>query len=178
MLEPGYGRKGGRNLVAKKKQLAHRPILVAVDFSPHSEAALVWAARAARCFGAPLHVLHVVHDPGSAPGYYSRPKRKKHLRRLEESAEELMAEFIDEMRKRYSEIQDLDTLKTTLVIGLPVTRILEVADKLGAGLIVLGSQGRTGLPYLLLGSKAERVAQLASVPVTIVKAPDGGSEKG
>jgi len=44
-----------------------------------------------------------------------------------------------------------------------------VADKIDASMIVMGSQGRTGLPHLLLGSKAERIAQLSPVPVTIVK---------
>ena len=38
-------------------------------------------------------------------------------------------------------------------------------------MIVMGSQGRTGLEHLLLGSIAERVAQLSSIPVTIVKGP-------
>ena len=35
----------------------------------------------------------------------------------------------------------------------------------------MGSQGRTGLPHLMLGSKAERVVRLAPMPVIIVKAP-------
>jgi universal stress protein A len=37
-------------------------------------------------------------------------------------------------------------------------------------MIVMGSQGRTGLAHLLLGSKAERVVRLSPIPVTIVKA--------
>ena len=44
-------------------------------------------------------------------------------------------------------------------------------------MIIMGSQGRTGLPHLLLGSKAERIAQLSPIPVTVVKAPRGDSEK-
>ena len=47
-----------------------RPVLVAVDFSPTSKAALAWAADAARDQGASLLVLHVVHDPADAPGTY------------------------------------------------------------------------------------------------------------
>ena len=37
----------------------------------------------------------------------------------------------------------------------------------------MGSHGRTGLSHLLLGSKAQSVVQLAPMPVTIVKAPEG-----
>ena len=48
------------------------PILVAVDFSPGSDAAVHWAVDTALVFRAPLLVLHVVHDPADAPGYYSQ----------------------------------------------------------------------------------------------------------
>ena len=54
--------------------------------------------------------------------------------------------------------------------GIPGSRILEAAESADASLIVMGSRGRTGLPHLLLGSKAERVVQLSPIPVTIVKA--------
>ncbi|MGB5535376.1 MAG: universal stress protein, partial [Thiogranum sp.] len=57
-----------------------------------------------------------------------------------------------------------------LVVGLPVNRILEVAKKSDASMIVMGSQGRTGLAHALLGSKAEQVVHLSPIPVTIVKA--------
>jgi nucleotide-binding universal stress UspA family protein len=36
-------------------------------------------------------------------------------------------------------------------------------------MIVMGSQGRTGLSHVLLGSKAEQVVRLASIPVMIIK---------
>ena len=145
------------------------PILVPVDFSPHSAAALIWAAKLCDCLAAPLLVLHVGHDPESAPGYYVRSKRKKHLRRIEEAAAEMMEEFLAQVAKDNPSVERLQEVESRLVLGLPVTRILEVADKIGASGIVMGSQGRTGLPHLLLGSKAERVAQLAPIPVTIVK---------
>ncbi len=146
------------------------PILVAVDFSLFSETALAWAARAAHSFSAPLLVLHVVHDSASAPGYYDQVKKhKKHLRRIEEAAAEMMSEFLERMRKEHPKL--LDKLDRRLVVGLPVNRILEVAKETGARMIVMGSQGRTGLEHLLLGSKAERVARLSPIPVTIVKRP-------
>ncbi len=58
---------------------------------------------------------------------------------------------------------------TMLVVGLPVNRIMESANKIHARMIVMGSQGRTGLARAMLGSKAEQVVRLASVPVMIVK---------
>lgn len=150
------------------------PILAAVDFSPESSEALLWAAEAAERSLRELVVVHVVHDPGSAPGYYDGVKKaRKHLRRIEERAEEMLAGFLDSVRREHPERKALETLDPVLVVGLPVNRILEVAEKRGASQIVLGSRGRSGLPSLLLGSKALKVAELASVPVTIVK----GKEK-
>lgn len=147
---------------------AARPILVAVDFSPSSERALLWAAHAAKCLGVPLVALHVVHDPESAPGYYQRSrKRNKHLKRIEEAAAEMMAELVDRMAAEHPDL--LGELDHRLVVGLPVTRVLEVGSEIDAQMIVVGSHGRTGLSHLLLGSKAEKIAQLAPVPVTIVK---------
>ncbi len=154
----------------KKSTPAHAPILVAIDFSSFSEKALVWAAHAAKSFDAPLLALHVVHDSASAPGYYEQvKKRKKYLRRIEEAAAEMMAEFLARQRKKHPKL--LADLEHRLVVGLPVNRILEVAKQTSARMIVMGSQGRTGLDHLLLGSKAERVARLAPIPVTIVKDP-------
>jgi nucleotide-binding universal stress UspA family protein len=160
--------------LAKEKQRQVGPVLVPVDFSPYSAAAMVWAARICHCLKIPLTVLHVAHDPESAPGYYVRSKRKKHLRRIEEAAAEMMEEFLTEVAKDNPDCEDLQGLEPILVRGLPVTRILEVADQLDASMIVMGSQGRTGLPHLLLGSKAERVAQLSPIPVTVVKSPKKG----
>jgi len=152
------------------EERASGPVLAAVDFSPHSEAALLWAAEAARRFDAPLLVLHVVHDPEAAPGYYARAENEGHLRRLEDSARAMLDEFLRRMRRDHPEVSDVKECRSELAVGLPASRILEVAKLGGARMIVMGSQGRTGLAHLLLGSKAERVVQLSPIPVTIVKA--------
>ena len=49
---------------------ANEPVLVPIDFSTHSDAALAWAADFAQATGSPLVILHVIHDPAESPGYY------------------------------------------------------------------------------------------------------------
>lgn len=146
-----------------------QPILVPVDFSVYSEAALLCAADLADMIDEPLIVLHVVHDPGEAPGYYAVKGRKKQLHRLEDVASEMLQEFMEAVIKKHPDNMALKTAQTELVTGLPVNRILEVAEKNHARMIVMGSQGRTGLSHVLLGSKAEQVVHLSPIPVTIVK---------
>jgi len=44
-------------------------------------------------------------------------------------------------------------------------------------MIVMGSQGRTGLAHALLGSKAEQIVHLSPIPVTIIKADAKADKK-
>ena len=53
--------------------------------------------------------------------------------------------------------------------GNPYEQIVNAAEELGVDLIVIGSQGYTGLGRLLLGSTADRVLQYAPCPVLVVK---------
>lgn len=148
------------------------PILCAVDFSADSEAALLWACSQAELTGSALVLLHVVHDPAASPGFYRRPGGDW-PRPLTEVAEEMQQEFLDKVRRDHPKQAALQSLETRIVPGLPPSRIVEVATEIGASLIVVGSRGRTGLPHVLLGSVAERVVQIAAIPVTVVKQAPG-----
>ena len=154
--------------MARKKE--QTILLVPVDFTSFSEDALVFASELAKCMSAQLIVLHVIHDPAESPGFYARNvKKKKYLQSMEEAAEEMMQEFLDKMRQAFPDNEPIKKATPLLMVGTPVTRIVEVAEKKQATMIILGSQGRTGLSSLLLGSKAANVVQLSTVPVTVVK---------
>jgi nucleotide-binding universal stress UspA family protein len=144
-------------------------ILVPVDFSANSAEALVFALDLGKRVGIKIKVLHVVHDPGYAPGYYAVKGRKKQLRRMEENASELFDAFLAEVGKKKRFAKAISEIDKLIVRGLPVTRILEVVEEVKPYMLVMGSQGRTGLSRMLLGSKAEQLVRLCPVPVTIVK---------
>ena len=88
---------------------------------------------------------------------------------MEEAAEEMMEAFLKKMRKSYPDQIPLKEVISLLVVGTPVTRIVEIAEKKQAYMIIIGSHGRTGMSHFLVGSKAERVVQLSPIPVTVVK---------
>jgi len=144
-------------------------LLVPIDFSPYSTAALLKACELADCLKASVVVLHVVHDPSGLPGYYAKITKKKRLVRIEDVAGEMLEEYIAKLLKSNPQLKSLAKSTTRLVTGLPVTRILEVAKQINASMIIMGSQGRTGLEHIMLGSKAEQVVHLSPIPVTIVK---------
>ncbi|MDA9982244.1 universal stress protein [Gammaproteobacteria bacterium] len=145
------------------------PILVPIDFSSHSEEALVFAMKLAGFQSAPVVVLHVVHDPGEAPGFYAGNTGEGGVERMEDVAEKMMAGFMENFTTRHPECGSIRDTSTMLRVGLPVTRILEVVDAINAEMVVMGSLGRTGLKHMLIGSKAEQLVRLCPVPITIVK---------
>jgi nucleotide-binding universal stress UspA family protein len=149
------------------------PILVAVDFSEDSKAALEWACRQSQCTNAPLVILHVVHDMAAHPGFY-HPKKTAGLQPMQEVAESMMDEFLDQLRTEQPDLVNLDYADPQFVPGLPPTRIVEVSGLLKASLIAMGSRGMTSLNHRLLGATAERVAELSKIPVVIVKSEDHG----
>jgi nucleotide-binding universal stress UspA family protein len=153
-----------------EKTGSEKPILVPVDFSTHSEAALLQACELSERLKIPLLVLHVVHDPAEMPGYYSQVTKKPQMVRLEDAAAEMLDDFLKGITEKCPNCKSLRNLESMLVVGLPVTRILEVAETVEAVMIVMGSKGRTGLDHMMLGSKAEQVVRLSPIPVLIVKA--------
>lgn len=154
--------------VAASKSL----VLVAVDFSADSEAALLWACNYAEAIDAPLEILHVVHDPATSPGTY-KPDGDDPLEPMVDVAQRKLAQFLEQAGRSNPRPSGLERAKQVCVRGLPAQRILNVAQDHGAGLLVLGSRRRNGLGELLHGSTASQVARQADLPVTIVKA-DGG----
>ena len=158
--------------MAKKKDV--NTLLVPVDFTSYSEEALLFASKLAGKLEAQILVLHVIHDPAEAPGFYVKKmkmKKKKFLRSMEEAANEMMDEFIEKMRQTHPDQTPIKEATPLLIVGTPATRIVEIAKKKKAGMIVIGSHGRTGLSRLLVGSKVQQVVKLSSVPVTVVKTP-------
>ncbi|MBT2970295.1 MAG: hypothetical protein B6D72_14005 [gamma proteobacterium symbiont of Ctena orbiculata] len=154
-----------------------QPILVPVDFSVASEAALLKAFELAECLKVRVVVLHVVHDPVDMPGYYTNMVKKKRFARMQDAARVMLDAFIKKFRKKYSTRKRLKRAERMLVIGLPVTRILQVAEKIDASMVIMGSRGMTGFKHLMLGSVAERVVQLSPQPVLVVKALDEEEER-
>lgn len=157
--------------VAARSRASGGIILVPVDFSDHSAEALHKASEYADAMSASLVVLHVVHDPGEMPGYYAKLIKKKRATRIQDMAAEAFDQFMGHAITEKPGVTSMAEADRLMVSGLPVTRILEVVEYLDPIMVVMGSQGRTGLKHLVIGSKAAQIVQLCPVPVTIVKTP-------
>lgn len=151
-----------------------RPILVPVDFSSCSRAALLFASHFVSCVRAPILVLHVVHDLNSKPGLYRNIHSEGSMRPIDDVAADMLAEFLEDVRQYNPASNALASVRTLLISGLPAQRITEIASREDAALIVMGTHGRSGLSRLASGSVAAEVMTRSPVPVTVVKAPVEG----
>lgn len=136
-----------------------RRVVVGVDGSTCSEAALRWAADYAAATGAELLAVIVWDSPTSygwalAPEAEGLPER--HAAKVLESS--LDAVFGPE-RPPY--------LKSSVVRGHPAAALLAEAN--GADLLVVGRRGRGSFTAALLGSVSSRCTQHATCPVAVVQ---------
>jgi nucleotide-binding universal stress UspA family protein len=60
-------------------------------------------------------------------------------------------------------------LRTHVIAGHPVRDIVDLAAELGVDLLVIGAKGHSALYERLIGSRADRIMQLAHCPVLVVK---------
>jgi len=142
-------------------------ILVPIDFSPPSDAALEYARTIATRFGASLHLFHVAQDPYQA--FYST---EVFVPEIEGLRDEIAAASLKRLKERLraSDVTDLHAT-ANVVIGTPAWSIVEYAGAHEIDLIVMGTHGRGGMSHLLMGSVAERVVRTAACPVLTVREP-------
>ena len=153
-------------------QPTRRPILVPVDFSDNCKEALLHASKAADRLELPLLVLHVAHETGDHAGFYRSHDTTGRMEPLPDIAERMLDELLTEVREMDEVGQSLVDAETVVVSGLPANRILEVADRHDASMIVMGTLGKHGLARLWSGSVAAHVAHHSKVPVTTLREND------
>lgn len=138
-------------------------ILAAIDFSETSSRVSEAAVALAGAFSCPLWLLHVAAPEPAFLGYEPGPQTVRDRRALE-------------LREEHRQLQrDAEALresgldaKAILVQGPTVEKILQEAERLGVGIIAMGSHGKGALRRALLGSVSEGVVRGATCQVLIV----------
>ena len=106
--------------VAEVSRAPSKPaVLVPIDFSDCSRAALTYAAQLVDGNRTPLLILHVIHDSASHPGVYRNHHPRYSAVSITDVATEMVAEMVDEIRTQAPELEALQTARTLLVSGLP-----------------------------------------------------------
>jgi nucleotide-binding universal stress UspA family protein len=151
-----------------------RTIVVGVDGSPASLAALRFALGEARLRRTRLLALHAWVLPlTEAPGPFlldlpspAGPPVQELSADLGRAADALLAAALDEV----AEVAEGVEVERRVVEGPAASMLVEASE--GADLLVVGSRGHGGFHGLLLGSVSQQCAQHARCPVVIVPSPE------
>jgi nucleotide-binding universal stress UspA family protein len=136
-------------------------IVVGVDGSPPSRAALSWAAAEAADHGADLLVVSVweppLIPPGGSPSVGHLPGRTK-----ETAADDLVALIREELGENPPVL-----VQPRVTEGNPAHALIESSED--ADLLVVGTRGHGGFAGLVLGSVSQQVAAHAKCPVAVIR---------
>lgn len=135
-------------------------ILHANDGSDHAFHALSIALALAQQNGSELHMV-CVEEINYMPEFIEeiRQETKMGARRFHKVVQQARAMAEQRQTK----------LHTHVVAGHPVRDIVDLAAELKVGLLVIGARGHSAIYERLVGSRADRIVQLAPCPVLVVK---------
>jgi nucleotide-binding universal stress UspA family protein len=138
-------------------------ILVPIDFSPSSRAALATAADLAQHFGAEIHLVHVVpmFPTTTMPDFIPESKIVEHATaEAERHFAAVTADLTGKGLKVVSSVEVGDDVASA---------ILETVESEHADMVVISTHGLTGWHPLVFGSIAEKVMKLVHCPVLLLR---------
>ena len=148
-------------VIGERVSVSVKKILLATDFSSASEKAASYARALARRFSSTVEITHVF-DPFMVTSYEEAIMGLPVNERCRISNENLRR-----LRDDFSAC-GIDTRTTSLEGHRPASGILKLAKEHEVDLIVAGTQSKSGVERLILGSTAEQLIRNAECPVLTV----------
>jgi nucleotide-binding universal stress UspA family protein len=144
-------------------------ILLATDGSEEAALAVQTATDLAKSTGSELHLVYVEAASYVFPTTDWESLGGEDLpTRLDEVAKEAAKTKVDEQAQRVSEA-DGEVAGAHARVGYPEAEIVDFAEELGVGLIVMGSRGLGGVRRTLMGSVSNSVVRHAHCPVLVTR---------
>ena len=140
-------------------------ILVPVDFSKEAESAARVAASIARKTGSEIFLVHMLELPVTTID----PAEMNTI-----SSEPQIIYFMKLAHQKFEKFKKLPFLKGITVVETiqfqhAFSGIINESEKNNIDLIVMGSQGASGLQEMFIGSNTEKVVRRSNVPVVVIK---------
>ena len=144
----------------------YKKILVPVDGSEGSWRALSNAIAIGEKFGSDILVVNVI-QPYNNAALLAVPLDHSAISQSNEEFERISDKVLEMAKEKLAAYPYGKEL--CMEVGHPSERIIALAKKINADLIVLGSRGLSGIAEFFLGSVSSKVSQYAESPVLIVK---------
>jgi len=158
-------------LIAEGKSGPFKRIVVGIDFSEHSRAALAMAMRFAAQDGSEVHAIHVFKGPWA--GLQFRPHPMADDPGAQAKYRDLLRANLEAFcRPERPEMQWTHPRFELVEASSHGSGIAEYLRTSGADLVMLGTRGKTNLRDVFLGSTAERVVRDSPCSVLAIRAKD------
>ena len=150
-------------------------ILIGIDDSPHSNAALDWVKQMTWPLG--THCVLVCAIPSEVMPYALRVPGAAFV---DPELDDGRVKAQQDLLARVEHELEAARLETTVRIthGDPREVLVRTAETERADLVIVGSHGRTGVPKLLMGSVASHVVTHAPCSVLVIKQPRENATRG
>jgi len=135
-------------------------IVVPIDFSEQSLIALGQSFNLAREYSAEILLVHVMEESGILPKIVTA----KHITEVKKEIQKRLDKIAEDASKKSKVLVD-----TMIAKGKVYDKIIEVADMVGALMIIMGCNSRKKLRARFIGSNALRVVREAPCPVITIK---------
>lgn len=147
---------------------AYKKIMVPFDDSKFAQKALDMAKIIAKSFDSTLHIVTVVDISNVAPPGFVRSEHRKALEQIKRSVMQSARNIIEQKEKEC--LAEKIKTKTFVLEGPTADELLKSIKENGIDLVVIGSQGLSGLSKLkALGSVSRKISELADCPVMIIR---------
>lgn len=145
--------------------MSHFHILVAIDGSDDSLAAVQHALDDARTRHLPVHI-HLVNVQPALPNDVTRFVNRDDVQAFHREAGQ------QALAKALETLAGTDVAHTAhVLVGEAAPSLVQFAKEHGCKAIVIGTRGLGGIAGWLMGSVATRVAHLSEVPVVLIRNP-------
>jgi len=146
-----------------------KTILVPVDFSKCSMDALEYAASLAKKTGSRVHILNITQEAKyyfiADPAAYALPYGDIN-KMYEEIKKSVNKKLAAAGSKKF--MKGVEFYPKAIIGGALHIEIISYAEKIKAGIIIMGSHGAEGFGGILLGSTSERVVRFSKLPVIVI----------
>lgn len=148
----------------REKPVSITKILVPLDGSELAESVLPFVEDAAKAFGASIVLYHAIAPLSAYPGFETvlPANTGDVLEDLQKQAQQFLSRVAEGIKARGIEVS------LVCSIDLAVDGVLVAARETGAGLIALGTHGRSGLGRVVMGSVADAVVRRSELPCLLV----------
>ena len=146
-------------------------ILVPYDGSKYYKKSLVEAIEIAKKFGSKIYLLHVIDALTAVPPIYDSPDYPVEMKKFQQALRNVASKSDLILRNEVLHCKEKGVnADYQVVVGSAADVILKFAKKTEIDLIVMGSQGLSGIRKIMaLGSVSRKVSELAQCPVMLVK---------